>query len=339
MKLAMRRPGLLLAAIAACSDPASDDQVFEFGPFELAAQQEVTSDCVQISLNNAKPIFVNSVELTTGPGFHHSNWFFVPEHVFAGPDGTFRCDDRFFDIASAAATGGVFFAQSTQSPHEVQAFPEGMAVRIPANHKLVAQIHLLNRGDEPLAITPTIGIKTLQEANVETVLSGVSMEFHPLSLPPRMQSRFSVECDLAPFRDMPLQPRSLDFNIYYTLAHYHEWGTRMLLEAVKADGTAATIYTTQAAIGDSLGGILTPPFDFDGYERLRLTCEYYNNTDSMIFYGNGDGEMCVFLAFSDSPYMWGGGALDTQADPSSGVNQGGVMSYTRGCQLYSLESK
>ncbi len=333
----MRREGLLaLVAVAACSggDP---DGTFEFGPFDVAAQQEITTTCVQITLHNSEPMYVNTVELTTGPGFHHSNWFFVPEHVFAGPDGAFECNDRNFDIAAAAAVGGVFFAQSTQSAHEVQAFPAGMAIPLNPNTKLIAQIHLLNRSDEDLVIKPTIKVTTIPEAEVTTRLAGISMEFHPLSLPPRKQSRFTVDCDLEPYRDAT-KNRDLDFNIYYTLAHYHQYGTKMLLEGVKADDTATTIYTTSGAIGDALGGPLEPPFNMTGYSRLRLTCEYYNNTDAMIWYGNGDGEMCVFLAFSDSPWLWGGGVLDETPDPTSGVDQGGVMSFTRNCQIFTREA-
>jgi hypothetical protein len=334
----MRVPGLLaLIAIAACSGDDAPTDVYPFGPFTIEANEEDTSKCVQITLGNDAPIFVNSVELTTGPGFHHSNWFFVPEHTFAGPDGTFTCDDRNFDIAAAAVTGGVFFAQSTQSPHEVQAFPEGMAIRLPARAKLVAQIHLLNRGDDRLVVDPNIKITTLPEASVTKLLAGISMEFHPLSLPPRMQSRFSVDCDLDPLHQMNLG-RAPDFNIYYTLAHYHEWGTRMVLEAVSPQGTASTVYTTQSSVGDALGGPLTPAFNMTGNTRLRLTCEYYNNTDAMIYYGNGDGEMCVFLAFSDSPWMFGGGVLDNTPDPGSGVVEGGVMSYTRNCNVYTREA-
>jgi hypothetical protein len=86
----MRVPGLLaLIAIAACSGDDQPNDVFEFGPFTVESNQEDTTKCVQITLHNDAPIFVNAVELTTGPGFHHSNWFFVPEHTFAGPDGTF----------------------------------------------------------------------------------------------------------------------------------------------------------------------------------------------------------------------------------------------------------
>lgn len=335
----MRRPGLLaLIALSlwACSGEDMNPS-FEFGPFTIEAQGEDTSLCVAITLHNTEPLYVNTVELTTGPGFHHSNWFFVPEHAFAGPDGTFKCNDRSFDIAAAAVLGGVFFAQSTQNPHEVQAFPPGMVIPLPVKTKLVAQIHLLNRSDEALDIKPNIALSLLNESQVTKRLAGISMEFHPLSLPPRKQSRFAVDCDLGELAD-PARNRTIDFSIYYTLAHYHQYGTRMLLEAVKPDNTATTIYTTSNAIGDALGGPLDPSFDMTGYSRLRLTCEYYNNTDQMIWYGNGDGEMCVFLAFSDSPWLWGGGVLDETPDPASGVDQGGVMSYTRNCNLFTREA-
>ena len=121
---------LILVVLAACTaqpatpTPASTDPVtYPFGPFAVAAHTEVTTDCVQITMHNDAPVFVNAVELTTGPGFHHSNWFFVPEHTFAGDDGTYTCTDRDFNEPVAAIQGGVLFAQSTQAVHEIQQFP------------------------------------------------------------------------------------------------------------------------------------------------------------------------------------------------------------------------
>jgi hypothetical protein len=58
----------------------------------------------------------------------------------------------------------------------------------------------------------------------------------------------------------------------------------------------------------------------------------------MIYYGNAGGEMCVFLAFSDSPWLFGGGVLDETPDPASGVDEGGVTSYTRKCQIFTREA-
>src|SRR5215475_13498658 len=82
----------LALGVSAC---ASDDDPgrYSFGPFDIAANQEVVGQCVQISLHNTDAIYVQSVELTTGPGFHHSNWLFVPDTAFAGDDGTFTCTD------------------------------------------------------------------------------------------------------------------------------------------------------------------------------------------------------------------------------------------------------
>src|SRR5689334_6479576 len=125
--------GALLLIVCACGNDGTgadagpqpwglEKREFEFGPFDLDPGEEITSACVQITLHNDEYIYINSVELTTGPGFHHSNWFFVPETTFPGEDGTYTCRDRDFNEPVAAVFGGVLFAQSTQSPHEVQKF-------------------------------------------------------------------------------------------------------------------------------------------------------------------------------------------------------------------------
>ena len=329
---------VLALALAACTGSEDDGHTYPFGPFEIAIHQEVTSQCVQISLHNTESVFVNAVELTTGPGFHHSNWLFVPESVFYGEDGTFRCSDRGYNEATAAVFGGVLFAQSTQSPHEVQAFPPGVAVRIPPNSKIVAQIHLLNSGDDALRLTPTIKITPVAEAEVKTLLSGISFEDHALGLPGNKQSRFSVECDLAPIHNQRYH-RDPDFKLYYALAHYHALGTGLSLEAIRPDGTATTVYTTSHRAGDSLGGPIDPTFDMTGYTKLRLSCDYFNPRTATVGWGVGDQEMCVFLAFSDSTSNWGGGAVnDEEAPGNPTVTDNGVMSFSNACDLFAIDA-
>jgi hypothetical protein len=335
----MRRPGLasLLLIVTACSSDADPTatQVYKFGPFSIPPGSEDTSKCVQITLNNADYLYVNQVELTTGPGFHHSNWLFVPEHVFPGEDGVFTCDDRAFNQATAAIFGGVFFAQSTQSEHDLQAFPEGVAIEVPPHSKLVTTIHLLNTGDESLELAPHIDVTPILKSDVVTKLSSIVFEYHPIGLPPQKQSRVSVECDIGP-RHEEIFGRAPDFNVYYALSHYHKWGTRQTMEAVRPDGTSATIYSTANSVGDSLGGKLDPLFNMSGFTKLRLSCDYLNNTDNTIYYANsGNGEMCVFLGFSDSTYIWSGGSLDE--DPQPGTDMNGVMSFTRNCQVYAID--
>ena len=326
----------MLLVVAACGTDAAPDPTatitLPFGPYDLPGSTEVTTDCVQLSLHNDAPIFVNTVELTTGPGFHHSNWFFVPERTFPGDDGTYPCTDRAFSEPVAAIQGGVLFAQSTQDVHEVQQFPAGHVVKVPAHSKVVAQIHLLNAGDDAVHLAPTIALTPIAEAEVTTVLAGISFEDQALGLPPHAASRFSVECDLDPKHEA-IFGTPPNFRIFYALAHYHQLGTGLDLEALKPDGSSVMVYTTRGRVGDALGGPIAPAFDMTGYTKLRMSCDYANTRDTTVGWGNGDQEMCVFLAFSDSPYNWGGGVTSGDA-PGDPTDVAGVMTYSHACSLF-----
>lgn len=312
---------------------STEKRAFEFGPYQLAPGEEIEDDCVQITLNNDDYIYINSVELTTGPGFHHSNWFYVPQTTFAGEDGTYKCDDRNFNEPVAAIFGGVLFAQSTQSAHEVQQFPEGVVIKIPPHSKIVTQIHLLNPTDEPLELTPTIVLQPILETEVRTLLAGISFQNQSLVLAPGSQSRFSVTCDLGE-KHRELLGRDPDFKIYYALAHYHELATKLTLDALDDNGNVAQIYTTENRVGDALGAMLSPQFSMSGFTKVRMSCEFTNTRAHTVRWGNGEGEMCVFLAFSDSTYNWGGGVNDETVTPVRGVDEGSMQVWDSPCALF-----
>jgi hypothetical protein len=343
---------VLTTLAAGCSTDMVDDQsrVLPFGPFTVQPSQEIIGQCVQITLHNDTTLFVNQIEIETGPGFHHSNWFFVPDDdlaagrvgVFPGPDGTFNCEDRGFDQIEAALRGGVLFAQSTQSEHDVQAFPDGVALKVPAHSKLVATIHLLNATDQPLHLTPKLTLTQLPENQVTTVLAGLSFENHALALPPNKRSSFALDCDLTPawqklynLGNVPTATPS--FKLYYALAHYHALGTGLTIDGVRPDGTSARIFSTDAAVGDALGSTLSPTFDMTGFTRMRFSCDYFNSTAQTVGWGLGDQEMCVFLAFTDSDYFWAGGALGDDG-AGDGTMTDGVMSFQHQCSVYSADS-
>lgn len=275
--------------------------------------------------------------LTTGAGFHHSNWLFVPEDVFPGPDGTFDCNERGYSEAIAAVFGGVLFAQSTQSPHEIQAFAPDVAVRLPARQKIVAQLHLLNASDKALHVTPNLKVTAIPEEQVNVRLAGLSFQNQALALPAGRRSRFTVECDLATPHQRLLD-RPLDFRVYYALAHYHELGMGMAIDAVRADGSSMSIYSTANAVGDSLGGPIDPAFDMSGFSKLRMSCDFYNPRSQAVGWGIGDQEMCVFLAFSDSTFLWSGG-VNTRQEPQNETQVGNMLQYTNPCMVVPLPAE
>jgi hypothetical protein len=346
------RGSLVFLLLAACgADPATSPvRSYSFGPFDVAPDQEISDECVQITLHNDTDIYVNKVALTTGGAFHHSNWDFVPAEdpahgvvgVFPGPDGVFKCADRNFDQAVGALKGGTLFAQSTQASHDVQEFPPGAALKIPKGSKLVSTIHLLNATDNPVHLEPKIELTTIPQKDVTTLLAAMAFEDHALGLPPQKQSRFSVTCDLQPewnilYGQGTVDAPSPDFSVYYALAHYHVLGTGMTVEMVRPDGTATTMYSVDQQIGDSLGQTLDPPFSMTGYSQVRFTCDYTNTTDQTITWGLGSEEMCVFLAFTDSTYLWGGGAVNDSDPPGDATLVGNVMAYSHACDIVTAQ--
>jgi hypothetical protein len=333
----VRRLLLLILASACGQDTTDPSRSFPFGPYSLAPGQEVTDQCVSVTLHNDAPIYVNQVELTTGPGFHHSNWFYVPEFVAPGADGTWKCADRNFLDVVAGVQGGVLFAQSTQSTHEIQAFAPGVAIKIPAHSRIVGDTHLLNAGDAVISVPLSIAITTIAATEVTTELAALSFENQALGLPPHKASRFTIiDCDIATEHQTQLG-RAPDFSIYYALPHYHTLGTGLTFEAVRPDGTATTIYETAHRVGDALGGIIDPPFSMVGYSKIRFSCSFDNPRDTTVHWGFGDQEMCVFLAFTDSSRTWAGGALMYE-NPGAGVDTGSVVEFTHGCQVISNDA-
>lgn len=342
-------------ALAACGTDhsATPPITFEFGPYTLQPQQDITTLCVQLTLNNEETLYINSVNLDTGLGFHHSNWLWVPVHVFPGPhwngedssssldDGTFTCTDRNFDQGVAALFGGVVTAQSTQSPNTTMKFPAGIDIAIPPHSKIVGTIHLLNTSDSVMNPHPTLTLEREGVTQVSTVLAAMSFENQSIALPPMSRSTFTLDCDLNAADQPAPQPHwpAPSFHVYYALAHYHQYGIGMQIEAVKEDDATSTmLFQTTAEIGDALGEQLSPTFDFDGYSHLRFSCDYYNSTGSTITWGEGvENEMCVFLAFTDASVNWGGGVTNIEpAGNPTMVNS--VPTYQQPCLVIATQA-
>ena len=322
----MRRP-IVLVLLAACGGDDGIDlskpQTFDFGPYALTPGQEVSNQCVSVTLNNEQPLFINAVEMTSGPGFHHSNWFWVPDHLFAGPDGQWNCDERGYDEAEAGFSGGVLFAQSTQLQHELQKFPDGVGLVVPPHARILAGTHLLNTTDEPQSVSISLTITPIADPTVK--LSGVGFANQSLAIPPMRKSRFTMDCDVdSPHRNLFSRP--VDFKFYYALAHYHDLGTGLSIEAVRTDGTTATIFSTTNRIGDALGGNIDA-FDMTGFAKFRMSCDFDNPRTTVVRWGLGQKEMCAFLAFTNSERNWSGGILHYNAVPTI-TDDGTTMTYT-----------
>lgn len=309
----------------------------DFPSFMVVPGEEHSSQCQSWTLENDEPMYVNTVEMTNGGSFHHSNWFYVPEDTYDGPDGTWRCSDRGFEGAVASGIGGVLFAQSTQVAEEAQVFPPRHALVIPPRSRIVGNVHILHAATEPAETHIALTLHTLAGEDVDVTLAPFSLSYFGLDLPPHQQSKFTVQCAIRGDHLARLH-RPPDYEFFYVLPHYHYLGQSMLLEAIDEAGVARTVYEIESTVGEPLGGTLEPPVSVEGAVSLRLTCGYDNPTDDRIVWGIGDDEMCIFLAYTDSPYIWAGGMLGTAEDNREVGVVDGVSMNEGPCVLVSTEA-
>ena len=294
-----------------------------------APGQELLGDCRSWTLGNDTELWVRAVEIDQDEASHHSNWTFVPEDAFAGPDGNWNCDSRDYDEISAALMGGVIYAQSTQATHEVQLFPEGAAVRIPPRSKIISDIHVLNLGSEEIRGHMDFRLYTMPREEVSIPLAPIHFSYRALTIPARTESRFQTTCELArPFEATFERPH--DMRLFYALPHTHALGSRVFLQAVGGARDGEMLFDVRGYNGEARGLSYAPPLDLTGIESIRFGCEFTNPRADVIGWGFGDQEMCDFLGFIESP-----AALTSNvAESALGTPDGEMPVYEGTCQTF-----
>jgi hypothetical protein len=318
---------LLLGLFVAACDQDTPTLMHSFEAITVDAGEEISGLCQSWTLDNDEPLYVSKIRQRNDGAWHHSNWFFVPEGVYDGPDGTWNCSERGFNTVQAALEGGSFFAQSTQTSKELQAFQEGAVLEIPPRHRIVGGVHLLNISAAPMDTALSFDIETIPEEDVRVRLRPIAFTNIHLDIDPQAESRYGMTCNLKNAFEVAFGTPP-DYNIYYVLAHYHEWGNYFRLSFVDDEGGDRTIFELESSIGEPLGITLDPPINSQSASSLRVECGYLNDTDRRLEYGLGGKEMCVFLAYTDADIKIGAQSVSNTA---MGPNEDGVFMNEATC--------
>jgi hypothetical protein len=309
-------------------DPAPAASLMHaFPPIDLAVGQEELGLCQAWTLDNTDPIYVNAVTMDAGPGWHHSNWIFVPDTQYTGPDGTFSCDARMFNelIAGLGRGSGVFFAQSTQATHEVQQFLPRVAYEIPPHSRIIGAIHVFDITGAPISTAIQFTVDGLASVDVDTLLHPLAIDDRGISIPAHGTATTAMSCNLA----QVTRGGQLATRIHYVLPHFHGLATGWQLFAVGGPMDGTVIYGTSMGIGDPLGSRLDVPFDLSGATGLRIACTYQNPNANTVTWGlTRNDEMCMALAYLDGPYEYAGGS---NGATTTVTNPDGSMTETTPC--------
>jgi hypothetical protein len=312
--------GTYAGASGRCETLGGTALAHEFEVFTTQPGEEVLGLCQSWTLGNETDLWINAVELEQDQMSHHSNWTFVPDDAFDGPDGVWDCDERGYDQLSAAVMGGVIYAQSTQASREVQKFPDGAAVRVPARSRIIGDVHLLNVGQEPVTGNAKMTLYAIEEDAAVVKLAPFHMTYDGLAIPPLATSRFHGECELAEgFESLTGSPLSM--KLFYGLPHTHALGTRFFLQAVGGPRDGELLLDVVGFNGEARGRLYEPPLDLAGITGLRFGCEFENPRDESVGWGFGDQEMCEMLGFIESPLAFESRVSEAIEDGSDGEIQ------------------
>ncbi len=309
--------GMVAAASGACEQIQGTPVTHVFATETIGAGEEQRGGCRSWTMNNDADLWVGAVELVQDEDSHHSNWTWVPDTQFTGPDGDWPCADRNYDLYLGVAAGGLVFAQSTQATHEVEHFVDGAAIRIPAHSRIISDVHLLNTSGSSVTGNARLVLYTEPESAVTVKLKSFHVEYDALDIPPHASARFTGDCavasDVTKATGVPFAPR-----IYYMLPHTHTLATEVFARILGGAHDGETLLDVGAYNGEPHGRSFDPPVDLAGADGVRFGCQYANPGSGTVVWGTGSNEMCEVFAFADTSAFFEGYVPTGKAAGSDG---------------------
>jgi hypothetical protein len=258
--------------------------------------QEILGLCRSWTLNNDEDLWVNTVEFQQDQASHHSNFVFVPDTAYTGPDGIWTATSRNYDFYTAVSMGGVLFAQSTQVTSQVQAFPGAAAIRVPAHSRVISDIHLLNTTPNAITGDAQITLEMLLPSEVKTPLSAFHMEYDDLNIPAHSSAKFTATCAVASSVAASTgDPFGLQ--LYYLMPHYHTFATEFQASILGGSKDGTSLVDVGAVNGETKAVSFDPPIDMSSAAGFTFSCQYTNNGTYDVVWGFGGEEMCELFGF------------------------------------------
>ena len=194
----------------------------------------------------------------------------------------------------------MLFAQSTQSFAEEQRTGAGAVIKVPARHKVVADLHMLNVGPAEVTSDLFMSLELIHPKQVEVVLTPFRLSYLDLDIPANSLSWFTGVCDDLGADYEAATGGPVDIKLHYVLPHYHYLGNYFDLTLLGGPMDGQSVFSLSGFDGEANGGTFDPPLDLSGITGIRYTCGYDNWRDVNVGWGIGDQEMCVMLGLAES---------------------------------------
>ncbi|MFO0682407.1 MAG: hypothetical protein U0234_10165 [Sandaracinus sp.] len=246
------------------------------GPYHVAPGVEQTL-CITLDLGNDQPMMLRAVRTHLTDGSHHL--------VVSRADG-YPVDPT--PTPCAPLTHGIGQSIFIAESHESElVYPPGTGLPMAPHQVIGLELHMID-------VTPT-AIDIQGSVDFDLVPADPSLrEVHilftgngSLSLPPHQATTV---------RGLFALPDGSE--ILAMTTHTHQLGTSATLDITSSDGDPGRRVFENLDWSDPPLEVFDPPLVLAPGEQVRLTCNYFNNTDDTVTFGTGFyDEMCFFWAY------------------------------------------
>lgn len=275
-------------AFQALAPPTSGYQ-FHLGPFEVVPNFERELFYFE-PLNNVEDIYISKVEMNMRPGTHHFILYTYPPN-YPDPQPQVIRDVRYpnggYNFEVLNQMDDQIFVFGTQIPFTNYDFPEGVALRVPANSGFDLNSHYVNRGTSSFDGEIYVNVHTVPREEVTHVADNLFLSYENFALPPQKETTIEANYTFNEKR-----------YIFQLWSHAHEHLTEFKIYIKGGARDGELVYYTNDWEHPPLLEI-NPPIELEAGQGLRGEATYNNTTDRTLRFGllSEDEMMIIFGAY------------------------------------------
>lgn len=261
--------------------PASGFQIGTAG-VSIAPGEDVEY-CEVVALpGSPRDLFhVDRFESAMTPGSHH----LLVAAIVPGSetDRTAEVGDRVPCFGTTAFGEDLVDVTGQQAPLHEERFPPGVGRVYRGGQKIVFDYHYLNATDQPMTARAVVNFHVVPPGDVDRIATTFGRLFADISVPPRASRSYDVECRMTE-----------DVMVHKLVRHTHRWGREFPVSFLGGARDGQPIFTSQTY--EDAEHTFPEPVMVRAGEGFRFTCNYTNDTDQTLVFGEkATDEMCILF--------------------------------------------
>jgi hypothetical protein len=248
--------------------------------FTLNPGQEVFR-CFHSAMGNPATFDVGEWESQMTPGSHH--------FILYRADGDSAAAGTLATAGCTVGFGGPTWLYTSGTPHSHLPFPDGVAMELGANQRMLFDMHYINTGSDPIQVHVTLNVNQVKAAEFQKAQAQISFNTG-IFIPPNGMQTVGGDCT---------PPTGAKFFIMST--HTHKRGIEASITRKLANGMLGEelVKTTNWDAPTANLWFQPPYLTFAAGEKFHYSCTYQNDRSTTVTVGTSaeTNEMCMAITY------------------------------------------